>query len=132
MLNSCNIQGRMTRDPELRYTPAGTAVTTFTLANNTGRKRDDGSEITHFIDCVAWRQTAEFASQYFTKGQQAVVEGEIETRTYEKDGIKRKVTEINVRRIHFADSKRDAAHDSGHDYDAGGFTEVDADDDLPF
>jgi len=132
MLNNFNIQGRLTRDPELRYTPSGVAVTTFTLAHNTGRKREDGSEIAYFIDCVAWRNTAEFASKYFQKGQQAIAEGELETRTYEKDGIKRKVTELNVRKLHFADSKKDA--DQGEDtrYDSGGFTEVDADDDLPF
>jgi single-strand DNA-binding protein len=132
MLNHTDLMGRLTRDPELRYTQSGTPVTAFTLANDTGRKRDDGSRITHFIDCVAWRKTAEFAAKYLTKGRLVVVEGEIETRSYEKDGVKRKVVEINVKSIHFADSKKDAGASPDSEAPADGFTEVDDDGDLPF
>lgn len=131
MLNNIDLMGRLTRDPELRYTPAGVAVANFTLANDTGRKRDDGSRITHFIDCVAWRNTAEFAANYLTKGRLIVIEGQLETRTYEKDGIKRKAAEVNVRSIHFADSKRDNAQGEGNGDLLDGFTEVEMDDDLP-
>jgi len=132
MLNHTDLMGRLTRDPELRYTTTGVPVCTFTLACDTGRKRDDGSRITHFIDCVAWRNTAEFAAKYLSKGRLVVVEGELETRTYEKDGAKRKVTEINVKSIHFADSKKEPGGQSDTDPAVDGFTEVDDDGDFPF
>ena len=105
MLNHSEIMGRLTADPELRYTQSGTAVTSFTLANDTGRKRNDGSRITNFIDCVAWRNQAEFAAKYLTKGRLIVVEGEMTPRTYDdKNGVRHKVTELNVDKIHFADT----------------------------
>lgn len=132
MLNHTDLMGRLTRDPELRYTQTGTPVTAFTLASDTGRKRDDGSRITHFIDCVAWRKTAEFAAKYLAKGRLVVVEGELETRSYEKDGIKRKVVEINVKSIHFADSKKDAGASPETEASTDDFTEVGDDGDLPF
>lgn len=132
MLNSVNLMGRLTRDPELRYTPSGTAVTSFTLANDTGRKRDDGSRITNFVDCVAWRKTAEFATKYLTKGRLIVIEGELSPRTYEKEGQRHKVTEVNVLSIHFADSKASGAA-SDQEQPPGTFEEVEDDDgDLPF
>lgn len=132
MLNHTDLMGRLTRDPELRYTTSGKPVCSFTLASDTGRKREDGSRITHFIDCVAWRNTAEFAAKYLTKGRLVAVEGELETRSYEKDGVKHKVTEVNVKKIHFADSKKEPGDQSDADPAGDGFTEVDDDGDLPF
>ena len=83
MYNHTGLQGRLTATPELRYTPSGTAITSFTLASDTGRKTKDGNRITNFIDCVAWRQQAEFACKYLTKGRLVIVDGELTSRTYE-------------------------------------------------
>ncbi len=133
MYNHIGLMGRLTADPELRYTTNGVAVATFTLASDRGRKRDDGSKATDFINVVAWRARAEFAAQYLTKGRLVVVEGRLESRTYTaNDGSNRKAVEINASAIHFAEGKRDgaAAPPSGSAFD--GFTEVDADDDMPF
>lgn len=141
MLNHCEVMGRLTADPELRATQSGTPVVSFTLASDTGRKREDNSRITDFIDCVAWRQQAEFVAKYLTKGRLIVVEGKLTPRTYEdRNGAKHKVTEVHADTIHFADSRRDsdAGNNTGGDYAAppssGGFSELgDADDnDLPF
>lgn len=144
MYNHTGLQGRLTATPELRYTPSGTAITSFTLASDTGRKTKDGNRITNFIDCVAWHQQAEFACKYLTKGRLVIVDGELTSRTYEdKDGNRRKATEITVRNINFSDSKKDGqsagSQPQGDDFadpgyaDASGFTEVDGDDsDLPF
>lgn len=136
MLNHTEIMGRLTADPELRYTGSGTAVTSFTLANDTGRKRGDGSRITNFIDCVAWRNQAEFAAKYLAKGRLIVVEGEMTPRTYDdKNGTRHKVTELVVDRIHFADSK--GSDNSGNQQEAPassapeGFMDV-TDEDLSF
>lgn len=99
--NQSGLQGRLTADPELRYTQSGVAITSFTLASDTGRKKDD-KKITNFIDCVAWRNQAEFASKYLTKGRLVIVEGELSSRSYEdRDGNRRKATEITVSKIHF-------------------------------
>ena len=81
MYNHIGLQGRLTATPELRYTPSGTAITSFTLASDTGRKTKDGNRITNFIDCVAWRQQAEFACKYLTKGRLVIVDGELTSRT---------------------------------------------------
>lgn len=75
MLNKIFIMGRLTRDPELRTTNSGTSVASFSLAVDRNYKGADGEKETDFIDCVAWRSTAEFAAKYFTKGRMAVVEG---------------------------------------------------------
>ena len=139
MYNHVGLQGRLTADPELRYTAQGTAITSFTLASDTGRKTANGDRITHFIDCVAWRQQAEFVSKYLSKGRLVIVEGELGSRSYEdKDGNRRKAVEITVRSIHFSDSKKDvqSAGQQGQSDDFAcpdGFTEVPLnDDDLPF
>lgn len=110
MLNHSALMGRLTADPELKYVGGGTAFTSFTLANDTGRKSADGSRITLFVDCVAWRQQAEFAVKYLTKGRLVVVEGEMTPRVYDgRDGVRRKVTELTVNKIHFADSRERGA-----------------------
>lgn len=108
MLNKWEGMGRLTKDPELRRTPSGTAVATFSIAVDRDFKGKDGERETDFIDIVAWRQTAEFVSKHFTKGRMAVVEGRLQTRDYtNKDGQKRRVAEIVADNIYFGDSKRD-------------------------
>ena len=128
-MNKAFLMGRLTRDPELRYTGEGVPVCTFTLAVARRLAKDK----TDFLEIVAWRKTAEFCSKYFAKGSRVVVIGPIQTRTWEDDhGRKRKKTEIVAVEVHFADSKRQANDDT--DYGSGyeGFTEVDDDDELPF
>ena len=92
MLNHITIMGRLTRDPEIRYTQSQTPVTSFTLAvDRDFGGRDGGEKQTDFIDCVAWRQTAEFVSKYFTKGSMAVVSGRLQIRDWtDRDGGKRR------------------------------------------
>lgn len=108
MLNKWEGMGRLTKDPELRRTPSGTAVATFSIAVDRDFKGKDGERETDFIDVVAWRQTAEFVSKYFAKGRMAVVEGRLQIRDYtNKDGQKRRVAEIVADNIYFGDSKRD-------------------------
>ena len=110
MLNKCFFQGRLTRDPELRHTQSGTAVASFTLAVERDFKdKTTGERTTDFIDCVAWRNTAEFASRYFGKGRMAVATGSLQLRDWtDKDGNKRRSAEVLVDSMYFADSKRDS------------------------
>ena len=109
MLNHIVIMGRLTRDPELRRTGTGVAVTSFSLAvDRDFAPRDGGERETDFIDCVAWRQTGEFVSKYFTKGRMAVVSGRLQIRNWtDKDGNKRRTAEIVADNVYFGDSKRD-------------------------
>ena len=107
MLNKIILMGRLTRDPELRKTGNGTAVTSFTLAVDRDYKPQDGERETDFIDVVAWRGTAEFVFKYFTKGRMAVVEGRLQVRDWkDKDGAKRRSTEVIADNVYFGDSKR--------------------------
>ena len=109
MLNHITIMGRLTRDPELRRTGSGVAVASFTLAvDRDFGGRDGGERETDFIDCVAWRQTGEFVSKYFTKGRMAVVSGRLQIRSWtDKDGNKRRTAEVVADNVYFGDSKRD-------------------------
>ena len=109
MLNHITIMGRLTRDPELRRTGSGIAVASFTLAVDRDYSPKDGGEReTDFIDCVAWRQTGEFVSKYFTKGRMAVVSGRLQIRNWnDKDGNKRRSAEVVADNVYFGDSKRD-------------------------
>ena len=109
MLNHITIMGRLTRDPELRRTGSGVAVTSFTLAvDRDFSPRDGGERETDFIDCVAWRQTGEFVSKYFTKGRMAVVSGRLQIRSWnDKDGNKRRTAEVVADNVYFGDSRRD-------------------------
>jgi single-strand DNA-binding protein len=118
MLNHIVIMGRLVRDPELRRTGSGVAVTSFTLAVDRDFSPKDGSEReTDFIDCVAWRQTGEFVSKYFTKGRMAVVAGRLQIRGWtDKDGNKRRTAEVIADNVYFGDSKRDG--DGGNAYAA--------------
>ena len=128
-MNKAFLMGRLTRNPELRYTQAGVAVCTFNLAVDRRMAKDK----TDFLEIVAWRKTAEFCSKYFAKGSRVVVIGPIQTRAWEDDnGQKRKKTEIIAEEVHFADSKRKANNDTDYGLAYEGFTEVDDDDELPF
>ena len=126
MLNRCIIMGRLTRDPELRRTQAGKAVTSVTLAVDRDFKGQNGEKETDFIDIVAWGNTAEFLCNYFSKGRMAVAEGRLQIRDWtDKDGGKRRSAEIVAERVYFADSKREGAN--------SGFVELDDQDgELPF
>ncbi len=154
MLNKAILMGRLTADPELRQTPNGISVATFSLAVNRNYQSKSGERQADFINIVAWRGTAEFVSRYFTKGQQAVVEGSIQTRNYEdKQGNKRTAFEVVAEQIYFADTKnanQGANRSSGNfpippqnfeeppksgEFSIGSFgdfEELDDDDDLPF
>ena len=109
MLNHITIMGRLTRDPELRRTGSGIAVASFTVAvDRDFGKNENGEKETDFIDCVAWRQTGEFVSKYFTKGRMAVVSGRLQIRSWtDKDGNKRRTAEVVADNCYFGDSKRD-------------------------
>ena len=115
MLNHITIMGRLTRDPELRRTGSGVAVASFTVAvDRDFGGRDGGEKETDFIDCVAWRQTGEFVSKYFTKGRMIVVSGRLQIRSWtDKDGNKRRTAEVVADTCYFGDSKRD---DQGSSY----------------
>ena len=107
MLNKIILMGRLTRAPELRRTQSGTAVASFTLAVDRDYKPQDGERETDFIDIVAWRGTGEFVSKYFIKGRMAVVEGRLQVRDWtDKDGAKRRSTEVVADNVYFGDSKR--------------------------
>ena len=109
MLNHITIMGRLVRDPELRRTGSGVAVASFRVAvDRDYMSKDGGERKADFIDCVAWRQTGEFISKYFTKGRMIVVDGRLEMRDWtDKDGNKRTSAEINVANAYFGDSKRE-------------------------
>ena len=113
MLNHITLMGRLVRDPELRRTGSGIAVASFRIAVDRDYSPKDGGERkADFIDCVAWRQTGEFISKYFTKGRMIVVDGRLEMRDWtDKEGNKRTSAEIVVANAYFGDSKRDG--DSG-------------------
>ena len=151
MLNRIDIMGRLTRDPELRHTQSQTPVASFTLAvDRDFGGRDGGERQTDFIDCVAWRQTAEFVSKYFQKGSMAVVSGRLQIRDWtDRDGGKRRAAEVVVDNIYFGESRRSRDDSVGsysapsYSYDSGssksssssygGFQELEGDEsDLPF
>lgn len=130
MLNTVTLQGRLTKDPELRYTNNQIAVCSFTLAC----ERDyapDGKKETDFIDAVAWRGTAEFLNKYFAKGSLAAVTGRLQVRTWKDDnGNNRRNTEVLVDHVYFCGSKKDGGSVAATDED---FQELDENDgDLPF
>ena len=147
-MNQVVIMGRLTRDPELRHTPNGVAVASFTLAVDRGfAPKDGGERQTDFIDVVAWRNTAEFVSKYFVKGQMAAVTGRLQIRDWtDKDGNKRRSAEIVAENIYFTESKKSREANFGpvevkDDFSGGystpvessDFAELDMDDgELPF
>ena len=126
MLNKIFLMGRLTRDLELRRTQSGTPVASFALAVDRDFKGQNGEKETDFIDVVAWRNTAEFVSKYFTKGRMAVVEGRLQIRDWtDKDGNKRKAAEVIADNVYFGDSKKESVADQG-------FAEIEDDGDIPF
>ena len=142
MINRVVLVGRLTRDPELRRTQNGTAVTSFTMAVDRDFKNADGTKDTDFIDVVAWRNTAEFVSKYFAKSRMAVVEGRLQLRDWtDKDGNKRRNAEVLADNIYFGDSKKEGDSSGGYkaagkavdvEPEAGDFAEVEDDGDIPF
>ena len=107
MLNHITIMGRLTRDPELRKTGSGLSVASFTLAvDRDFKNKETGEKECDFIDCTAWRNTADFVSKYFTKGRMAVVEGRLQIRNWtDKEGNKRRSAEVVADNVYFGDSK---------------------------
>ena len=138
MLNRIILQGRLCKEPELRRTGNGTAVTSFSLAVDRDFKSQSGEKETDFIDIVAWRSTAEFVSKYFSKGRMAVVEGRLQIRDWtDKDGGKRRSAEVIADNVYFGDSKKDDQSSRpvsrGVDVPASDFAEISEEDgELPF
>ena len=139
-MNKVVLVGRLTKDVELRTTPQGVSVCSFTIAVNRRFKNANGEYEADFINCVAWRQTAEFLSKYFSKGRMVGISGSIQTRSWEKDGERRYATEVLAEEAYFVDSKSSDSNSGSRqsdDSDAGfsvdsGFMPIPADDDLPF
>ena len=131
MLNKCFLLGRMTKDPEIRRTNGGTAVTSFTLAVDRDFKTN-GEKETDFIEVVAWRNTAEFVSKYFSKGRMAIVEGRLQIRDWtDKNGNKRRTAEVVADNVYFGDSKRENKEEP--EYKQADFAEISEEDvELPF
>ena len=141
MLNKVILMGRFTRDPELRSTPQGVTTCSFSIAVDRNFVRQGEDRKADFINCVAWRQTAEFISKYFRKGSMVALEGSIQTRSWDdQDGKKRYATDVVVNQVYFAESKRDSQATGDDVYsqavDFGSLPEpispMGTDDDLPF
>ena len=155
MLNKVILMGRITRDPELKYTQSNTAVCSFSVAIDRRFVRQGEERQTDFINVVAWRQQAEFVAKYFTKGRMINVVGSLQTRSWDdQNGQKRYATEVIADEINFCgDSRQDNGSQGNAGYnapqpnfaaaapapqfnnspsDAGGFEPIDVDDDLPF
>ena len=128
-INNVMLLGRLTRDPELRHAQSGTSVASFTLAVDGFNKGD-----VDFINCVAWRQTGEFVSKYFEKGDQLALTGYISVRNYEdKNGDKRTATEVIAERVSFCGGKKSEGKPRrGEDVTAEDFEDLDEDEELPF
>ena len=137
MLNKIILMGRLTRDPEKRYTRQGTPVASFSLAVDRDYKEQGRNERpTDFIDCTAWRGTADLVSKYFTKGRMAVVEGRLQIREWtDKDGNKRRSAWVQADNVYFGDSNAvESKSDSSHEDSTGDeFAELSGEDgELPF
>ncbi len=149
MLNHITIMGRLTRDPELKTTQSGASVCSFSVAcEHDFRDKSTGERGVDFIDCTAWRQTAEYISKYFSKGRMIVVDGRLKIRGWQdKDGNNRRSADIVVNQAYFGDSKPEGNSGNGYSArptsapisapgpapDADGFTELEEDDgELPF
>ena len=113
MLNHITIMGRLVRDPDYRTTGSGLSVSNFSVAVDRDFKTDSGEKETDFIDCVAWRNTAEFVTKYLHKGSMVVVSGRLQIRSWtDKDGNKRRTAEVVADNVYFAESKRQADSNS--------------------
>ena len=135
MLNVCTIMGRLVRDPELRRTGSGVAVTSFTLAVDRDiANKDTGERETDFIDCVAWRGAGEFVAKHFHKGSMAVASGRLQIRGWtDKEGNKRRTAEVVADQVYFGDSKKDDSNHTSAQAPANDFSVIDDPDaQLPF
>ena len=123
MLNKVVLMGRLTAQPELKATGSGVSVLSFTIAVERNFKPQGGERMSDFINCVAWRQTADFISKYFVKGQLIAVEGSLQTRSYDdKTGAKRFVTEVVVDQSYFTGDRRAAGgNGAGGESGFGGY-----------
>lgn len=140
--NEVLLGGRLTADPELKTTQSGTSVTSFSIAVNRGYKGKDGGDVqVDFLDCQAWKETAEFISKYFVKGSSIFVKGSLQKRQWtDKDGGKRYSTEVVVSKAYFVDSKGEAdtqqkgqpAYIPDAYKSSPSFEEMAGDEDLPF
>lgn len=143
-MNKAILVGRLTKDPELSTTPSGVSNCRFTIAVNRRYKNAEGGYDADFINCIAWRQQAEFLARFFAKGRMVGLVGSIQTRNYEKDGQRVYVTEVVADEISFVDSKSQTEGGSAPSMQtnnstpsdsfgaADGFMPMPADDDLPF
>ena len=141
-MNLCAFTGRFTATPELKTTPNGKSVCSFTLAVERRFKGSDGKPVVDFVDFCAWEHNAEFICKWFDKGVKVAVTGELQTRTYaDNEGKNRKVVEVLVSTVEFADGKREAntsvANSTTVDNSNSAFTDIDEfvpidDDELPF
>lgn len=132
MLNSIVIMGRLTANPELRTTNSGLSVTSFTVAVDRAFLSNEEKQ-TDFINCVAWKNNAEFITKYFTKGQMIAVQGSLQSRNYEdKNGNKRTAFDVVVERSSFCGGKTEKDEPINNDIDTSEFDEISADEDLPF
>jgi len=133
MLNRIILIGRLTKDPELRYTPNGVAVASFTLAVDRNRKNAQGEKETDFINIVAWRQLAELCANYLGKGKLAAVDGELHIRSFDgQDGQKRWVTEVVADNVRFLSPKDNPGGNSSSTPASLGNEISFSDDDIPF
>lgn len=146
MLNNVTLQGRLTADPELKTTGNGTSVLSFSLAVERSYKAEGGERQTDFLNCVAWRSTAEFIERYFHKGDMMIIFGELQQRKWQdSDGNNRYTVEVIVSQVHFCGSRAAGSHNTANVLEAGkttergysqgnpsDFMEVEANDDLPF
>lgn len=112
MLNNVSLVGRLTKDPEVKVIGAGTAVCNFTLAVNRNYKDESGETQADFIQCQAWKKTAEFIGSYVKKGNLVSITGAINTRTYEKDGVTHYVTEVNVNQVNSLEKRQEKELDT--------------------
>ena len=118
MINKAILMGRLTRDPELRYTQSNVPTCSFTVAIDRNYKSQSGERAADFINCVAWRQTAEFVSKWFTKGKMIVVVGSIQSRKYtDRDGNNRTAVEVVADEVSFGEAKREG--DGGYQPNGG-------------
>lgn len=138
-LNKAIIAGRLTSDPELKSTPSGVPVTSFTVAvNRSYRAKNGEAPQADFINVTAWRQTAEFITRYFHKSSSICIVGSIQTRSYtDKQGQKRYATEVVADEAHFVDAKGSSGAAESHTAEAGaeapaGYVDSGGDDDMPF
>lgn len=134
MLNKSIIGGRICNDLELKHSPTGTEVLSFTVACERDFKDKDGNKQADFIDVVAFKNTATFVHKYFAKGRMAIVEGKLQTRTWQdKDGKNRKNTEIVADNVYFGDSKTNQGNtETATEGNSASFMDVSVDGDLPF